>query len=56
MEEEAVEEPVEVEPVQVPQPQKIAPDPYASVTIQEDPVKEPDDDRVWYVGHCYSGN
>ncbi len=56
MEEEAVEEPVEVEPVQVPQPEKIAPDPYASVTIQEDPVKEPDDDRVWYVVHCYSGN
>ena len=31
-------------------------DPYASVTALEEPVKEPEDGRVWYVVHCYSGN
>ena len=32
------------------------PDPYASATVLEEPAKEPDDDRAWYVVHCYSGN
>jgi transcriptional antiterminator NusG len=36
--------------------EEIAPDPYAAVTAEEEPVKEPDDDRAWYVVHCYSGN
>ena len=45
-------EPEEIEP----QKEEIAPDPYASVTAQEEPLKDPEDGRAWYVVHCYSGN
>jgi len=36
--------------------EEVLPDPYASATVLEEPAKEPDDDRAWYVVHCYSGN
>jgi transcriptional antiterminator NusG len=49
-------EPEEVDLVEDVQQEEIAPDPYASVTVSEEPVKEPEDGRVWYVVHCYSGN
>jgi len=39
-----------------PTKEESAPDPYAAVTAEEEQVKEPDDDRAWYVVHCYSGN
>ena len=37
-------------------PEESSQDPYAAVTLSEESVKEPDDGRVWYVVHCYSGN
>jgi transcriptional antiterminator NusG len=60
-EEDALEEispttPEVVEPAEETQQEETAPDPYASVTVQDETVKEPDDGRVWYVVHCYSGN
>jgi transcriptional antiterminator NusG len=50
------QEPEEIEPAQAVEQEEIAPDPYASVTMEDEPVQAPDDDRAWYVVHCYSGN
>ena len=56
VEEEGLPEPVEVDYPEDSLQEEITADPYAAVTLSEQPVKEPEDDRVWYVVHCYSGN
>lgn len=55
-EEDVVPEPEETDFPQDTLPKEVHPDPYASATILEESVKEPEDDRAWYVVHCYSGN
>jgi transcriptional antiterminator NusG len=50
------QEPEDLEPGSDIEEEETAPDPYASVTVQEEAIQEPDDDRAWYVVHCYSGN
>ena len=49
-------EPEGIDDMEDVQQEELPPDPYAAVTVSEEPVKEPDDDRAWYVVHCYSGN
>ena len=49
-------EPEEIEPTRETEQEEITPDPYASATGLEVPLKEPEDGRAWYVVHCYSGN
>lgn len=46
----------ELEPDETDVPEDDRPDPYASVSAQEKPVRDSDDGRAWYVVHCYSGN
>ena len=55
-EEDSIPEPEETDYPQDTLQEEPSPDPYVSVTVSEEPVKEPEDGRVWYVVHCYSGN
>jgi transcriptional antiterminator NusG len=56
VEDEGLPEPVEVDYPEDSLQEEIPLDPYAAVTLSEQPVKEPEDGRAWYVVHCYSGN
>ena len=56
VEEEGLPEPVEVDYPEDSLQEEIPVDPYAAVTLSEQPIKEPEDGRAWYVVHCYSGN
>jgi transcriptional antiterminator NusG len=49
-------EPGEDESVQEIQQDEDDPDPYASATVLDEPIRDPDDGRALYVVHCYSGN
>ena len=49
-------EPEEIGDSEDVQQEELPPDPYAAVSVSEEPIKEPEDGRAWYVVHCYSGN
>ena len=55
-EEDGMPEPEEADYPQDTLQEEAPSDPYASVTVSEESVQEPEDGRVWYVVHCYSGN
>ena len=52
---EAAEEPNEIEVVTEPETEAPEDEAAALDEVDDKPVSEPDDDRNWYVVHCYSG-